>query len=299
MKSNRRFLPGSEWAYIKVYSGPKFLDEFLVSDVFQIAYDLYAAKKVDLFFFVRFVDVEGHHLRLRFHFVGKGYLEELLQIFSERLLPYVESHVVTRMCMDTYVREVERYGGETTIMAVETIFSANSIAILNELRALAAQGKSEDRWLLGMLMTNDLMNSFGLSIDDKIDISETYLSQFLAEFDATGNKPLKAIIQAKFREKRSQIESAMLSTNPNLHGGILPDKDAFQQAIGLIRDKHSRNKLSMSFDRLLMSILHMNYNRIFRTKPRMNEMIAHSLASNFYRSFKARSIKEGLKGRMV
>ena len=52
MTVKRKFIPGDEWVYLKIYSGPKFLDDLLINEVYETVESLYAARQIDKFFFL-------------------------------------------------------------------------------------------------------------------------------------------------------------------------------------------------------------------------------------------------------
>src|SRR5262249_55544271 len=62
----RRFPPGSEWLYAKLYTGPATLDQILRVVVKPVVEAVLRAGAADRWFFVRYGDPDWH-LRLRFH----------------------------------------------------------------------------------------------------------------------------------------------------------------------------------------------------------------------------------------
>lgn len=62
----RRFLPGSEWTYLKIYATFKQHDEIITHAVREIVNRLTEEGLIDCWFFIRYADPEPH-LRIRFH----------------------------------------------------------------------------------------------------------------------------------------------------------------------------------------------------------------------------------------
>ena len=295
MTVKRKFIPGDEWIYLKIYSGPKFLDDLLINEVYETAESLYAARQIDKFFFLRFTDEGGYHLRLRFHVTDQEFIGTIIILVNSRLDGYVASRIVSRIILDTYNRELERYGHHA-IEYIETIFSINSSMILDGLRKLNGEMKSEDRWQLALVLSDNLLDKFGFSLEAKYEISEHCYKFYQEEFKVS--KQGKDKIQTKFRESRKKVEECY--ANPE---GFLIYKDTidsiFTSSVAHIKEIISAHQ-DPKLDKLMMSLLHMTYNRVFRTKHRLNELVLHSLASNYYRSALGRKKKETVsKGEIV
>lgn len=286
MKMERRFIPGSEWLYVKIYSGPKFLDEFLLGDVYDAVSELLTSKKIDKFFFVRYSDELGYHLRLRFHInaIDCGYVINVLYTLFEE---HIKSRSISKIIYDTYSRELERYGDEA-IQSIETIFSCNSLMILFRLRELQKSEKLEDRWLIGLKAADEIMEAFKFSLVMKYELSEHSYQMFVSEFKFSSDKIARSIVQEKFRQYRTRIEKEMMRSETEMSGFICQTLEVLRSEVELVSNLRTQGNLSVPIDKLVGSLVHMNYNRIFRTKHRLNEMLLHSLSSNYYRALKAR-----------
>jgi thiopeptide-type bacteriocin biosynthesis protein len=60
----RTFAPGSQWLYLKAYTGTASADRILTDTVGPVIDGLLSTGVVDHWFFLRYADPE-HHLRLR------------------------------------------------------------------------------------------------------------------------------------------------------------------------------------------------------------------------------------------
>ncbi len=60
----RKFIPGSRWLYFKIYTGIKTADEVATRTLLPLLRELYEAKLIDDWFFIRYTDPD-FHLRLR------------------------------------------------------------------------------------------------------------------------------------------------------------------------------------------------------------------------------------------
>ena len=109
-ESRRRFAPGTEWLYANLYGPVAAADRVLVDYIGPLARRLREAGVVDRWFFIRYAD-PGRHLRVRFHGHPGDLLGDALPAFYEATAPALAEGLLYRISLDTYEREVERYGG--------------------------------------------------------------------------------------------------------------------------------------------------------------------------------------------
>ena len=81
----------------------------------------------------------------------------------------IDDNVCSRFCVDTYEREVERYGGHELIGLAETIFMADSPYIAETLHAVSENQISIDPLTLAIVSTDDLLGSLGLTTKARTD----------------------------------------------------------------------------------------------------------------------------------
>ena len=62
----RTFAPGSEWTYLKLYTGSASADALLRDEIGPLAGELIGSGAADTWFFIRYADPQ-FHLRVRFH----------------------------------------------------------------------------------------------------------------------------------------------------------------------------------------------------------------------------------------
>src|SRR6185436_14813110 len=81
-------------------------------------------------FFVRYADPD-EHLRLRFSGDPARLSSEVLPALRDLVEPLLADGRLLRFQLDTYEREVERYGGAEGIILAERVFEADSRAVLD------------------------------------------------------------------------------------------------------------------------------------------------------------------------
>jgi class I lanthipeptide synthase len=166
-RAGRLRLPGSEWLFAKLYFPSSFQDEFIAGLLRDFVHGVLARSLATRWFYIRYSDPEPH-LRVRFKGQPCCLLEELLPTLSAWAKSLVERGFCYRLNLDTYEREVERYGGEAGVDIAEEIFCADSEATA-ELLALSARGVlALDRFALAVLSLDDLLGSFGLTEAERL-----------------------------------------------------------------------------------------------------------------------------------
>ncbi|HET7115543.1 MAG TPA: lantibiotic dehydratase, partial [Hanamia sp.] len=108
----RAFEPGSEWIYFKIYCGSTFSDEILLSVVKPAIHSLLENKVIRKAFFIRYTDPH-YHIRFRLQLVNninKKYFAIAIKCVYDLLHPFSVNRIVWNVQLDTYQREIERYG---------------------------------------------------------------------------------------------------------------------------------------------------------------------------------------------
>ena len=124
--------------------------------------ELYEAKLIDDWFFIRYTDPD-FHLRLRLLVARPEHYAAIFARIGSSVEPLVDNGAVVKVVCDTYVREIERYGAGT-MEAVERLFGIDSRAVLELLDRVAeepADRRETVRWQLALLLLDDAMTAFG------------------------------------------------------------------------------------------------------------------------------------------
>lgn len=281
------FFPGNEWLYFKLHTGIKSTERVLVEIIRPLTEDLLAQKLITSFFFIRYNE-NGHHIRLRFRLSDNNAFNGVMQAFFCACDEYYRNGLIHNIAIGTYKREIERYGGGT-ISAVETLFYQDSRTLLGILDKLRESGDNDKtRWLLSMVMIDDLFNAFGLGKEEKIALITVMNDNFSREFGINALQYTKPL-NDKYRQNKSLIEAVL-----KRDGEYLPYKELFylrneslQPAIAQILTI-SGTTGNPSKEELLPSLIHMMMNRIFRSNNRLCEMVVYYLLHKHYVSLAAK-----------
>ncbi len=140
----RVFPPGCEWLYAKLYTGTATADQVLREVVRPLTEAPQRSGAVDRWFFIRYGDPDWH-LRLRFHGDPKRPRLEVLHALEAAVVPLLADGRLWRVQLDTYEREVERYGGGEGVRLAERLFHADSEAVLTAMDDLTGDAGAEAR----------------------------------------------------------------------------------------------------------------------------------------------------------
>jgi len=160
--------PGSDWLFAKLYCPRAFEDDLLTGPVTELCQQALATGAADDWFFLRYADPDPH-LRVRF----RGRSERLIGELVPRVCVWAQGllgdGLCTRLCFDTYDRELERFGGTAGTAAAEAIFGADSRAVIEMLR-LSREGLLEmDMTFLAVLSIDELLTGLGSSEAERLD----------------------------------------------------------------------------------------------------------------------------------
>jgi thiopeptide-type bacteriocin biosynthesis protein len=152
---------GSEWLFVKLYVSRDLQEELLSGPLRVFASNMLAAGFAEDWFFLRFSDPDPH-LRLRFRGEQKVLMSKLLPALCDLCTRLITQGPCLKYCLDTYDREIERYGGLEGMELAESLFGADSRAVVDVLAALAPAGKlALERQVLATLTVDDLLMSLG------------------------------------------------------------------------------------------------------------------------------------------
>jgi len=282
----RRFPPGSEWLYVKLFTGTATADEVLLRVARAVRSSL-AAGGADQWFFIRYGDPDWH-LRIRVHGEPDRLLAETLPLLHRATAPLLETGQLWRVQLDTYEREVERYGGEAGIRLGERVFHADSDAVLAAVGQLTGDAGAELRWRVALRGIDLLFDDLGLTLDQKRAIARQARRGYGSEFGVNGD--FSRGVSRRFRQERASVETLLdprRDPPPELAASL---QALHQRSIALapaaqeLRALADAGRLSVDLSELAMSLAHMHVNRMLRSAPRAQELVLYELLDRAYSS---------------
>lgn len=271
----RTFLPGSEWLYLKVYCGHQTVTR-LIQALGAVAQQAMRNGLVTHWFFVRYQDPEAH-LRIRFHLSSPAHQSSLLTACQRLIEPISETDDVFRIQVDTYQREIERYGG-ILIELTEWLFWTDSKAVYFILKGRFPDDSLFSTALLGI---DSYLTDFCLSNKEKINLCQ---HGFKALFDEHGaSAELRAMLARKYRLNESTVIRLL---NRNQFSA------EERRMVRLFKQRSRRNKpylfpVLAAPDRpgdYLLSLIHLFINRLFSQRQRTYELLLYHHLTRAYQS---------------
>lgn len=297
-KTRRTFAPGSEWLYLKLYSGIATVDRIITEVVRDFISDRQKRGAISRWFFVRYGDPDWH-LRLRL-FGSTVNLQETLCEMASQLEGAIHSGHVWKVQVDTYVREIERYGGDEGMAVSEEIFWRDSEAVTELLTLLPGDSGLDARWRIGLLSWDMLLSDLGFDLADKIEFTGSMREDALRAMDE--RTAMKRALGARFRQERKQLES-LFDWRDRGGGGFLEEAIAVLRnrsarlgpAMDLVRSHFQDGRMSIPRRAFAASHLHMHANRLLRSSHRQQEFVMHDFLNRLYVSSAARADQSSLQ----
>ncbi len=287
----RDFYPGDEWNYFKIYCS-HIMGDRVIKEVIKPLIEEYAKENIDLFwFFIRYEDPD-HHIRLR---VKTKNTQKLISQLRKQLQALIKEGHVFSLSMETYQREIERYGANN-IKLSEQLFHYDSLAVMKCIKRLNEVNDENIRWKVSLVSIDLLLDDFNLPLLDRVILLEKLYKGVMSEYVETSRKEnsklFKASADKKLRAHKAFLDDVLrLKKYTKLKSYIDPFLERShnnKKIIPLIKVNLSDNQAL--FD-LLKNYLHMALNRWFCIKPRMHEFIIYFFMYKTYNSILKRNEK--------
>ncbi|WP_259068124.1 lantibiotic dehydratase [Mucilaginibacter sp. X4EP1] len=286
-KVKRIYLPGDEWVYFKLYCHPSISNSLLTKNISVIINHLKKQNKLKGWYFIRYADTE-HHLRIRIQTKHEN-VTEIVQYFEKKMRGYVEDGSLNNLILDTYKRELERYGFDKIEFA-EKIFQASSELVVNYLKNISKDIEVDFSELhLALVSVDALLNIFFRENPGKMYVVKSLHERMKHEFESS--KQVKFQLDTKYREYSLFINN--LQTNRSAIIDLAGKREfaVFEKELTELKLNfawHLQNDLL----KLLGDLIHMHLNRLFNEKQRKHEFIIYYLLYKYYQSLEARREKE-------
>jgi lantibiotic biosynthesis protein len=278
------------WSYFKLYAPPNRQNEIL-SELDPVLRQLSLDSEIGSFFFVRYVDDDGHHLRLRLE-VPQGFaVETAMKHLRAPLMQMSSRGSISMVQIAPYVRESSRYGGTERSKICEKIFCLDSqfaITFSSDIHKHAP-----NLWRYAAMAVDDLLISFGLTtVDERIEFAQKASNDFSEE------------LRFSVRE-RQRLGDIHRRSSPSLENGRLMYRDLSPSNAPLMHAdairKLWREVLSAGpslsdahLYRIQWSLIHMRINRLLVDDHRFQEGAIWELLKRAYVKLKHQGRPEKL-----
>lgn len=287
----RTFILGDSWLYFKLYAGHKTADHVIATCLYPLAERLRKEGLILKWFFIRFHDEAGAHLRFRMEVGDPGQdLGTVIAETNKALKPLIDIGWVWKVQTDTYQRELERYG-TLGIIPAENFFFQNSHMIARLIGSFNDDMDEIARWLFALPAIDQIFDAFGATLEYKHSLICITRDNFASEFGM--NAMLRKQLDERYTKEEGNIAAAM--TGEGLEGPML---QRLQPCLQLLKQYESSNRAIAedimeirqqssnmeSLNNLLASYIHMLVNRLFKSKQRVHEMVIYDFLARYYKS---------------
>ncbi|HEX6900129.1 MAG TPA: lantibiotic dehydratase [Thermoanaerobaculia bacterium] len=292
----RSFPPGSEWLYAKLYTGTATADVLLREVVEPVVREVMAEGAADGWFFIRYGDPEWH-LRLRFHGDPGALPAQVLPRLHAAASPLLEDGRLWRVQLDTYEREIERYGGPEGVLLSERLFQVDSEAVLEILGMLEGDEGADFRWRLALRGIDTLLDDLQLDQEGKMGVLRQIRESFNREFG--GGKGLRVQLDQRFRQEWRRL-LPLLDSAGDEESELAPALAVLRRRsersapiVAELRELEAAGRLNQTIADLAPSYVHMHVNRMIRSAARAHEMVLYDFLHQLHVSRAARQKKGG------
>ncbi len=283
-RGRRTFAPGSEWLYVKLYTGHATSDQILTEAIAPIVKDL------PHWFFIRYGDPQWH-VRFRVRGEPAQLYGQVLPQLAELTRAMLDDGRMWRMQLDTYERELERYGGPVGIELAERWFHVDSACVIDILGMLAGDAGMDARWRLCVRAIDQLFDDFGIDLAQRHLIMSRTRDSFAREHNVESAVAFQRALGDKYRKERIALE-ALLDRNNDAESDLSPGLERIalrsEHTAPIVADLRAA-QLTMPLADLLPSYIHMHANRLIRSAQRAHELVMYDLLTRLYEGKIARS----------
>jgi lantibiotic biosynthesis protein len=287
----RDFAPGSEWLYAKIYCGEGTVDRVLRDAVAPVV-----RAHAGRWFFIRYHDPDPH-VRVRFHGEPEALRTGVLPALERAVAPLAEVGAVRKLVLDTYTRELERYGGDRGIELFEDVFWHDSEAVLGIVELLDGDAGGIARWKLAVRGIESLFAALGLDTATRAQIATEAKDNLGREMSA--GTMLWTRIGDRFTKERGELDimfvpDAARDAAHELAPGfeLLAKRDAaIAPVVEELRRRDAAGELVPRLRDIAWSAAHMHANRLLHASQRAQELVLYDFLRRLHASRKARGAK--------
>ncbi len=281
----RRYSPGSEWMYLKLYCGESSSDRLLLTYVEPMVRRATGTGLVSEWFFIRYSD-GNPHVRVRLRAPGKRFSARAASIVHRMAERALDDGLIWRAAVDTYEREIERYGGDAGIGLCEAMFHSDSEAVLGLIRDVGPL--TDERWLRTVAGIHSLLDDFGLSTTERCQLMATQAAVLWRQLDLQ-EWTLHSVKERyrAIRDRLMPILTAAESLDP-----LIQRRSVNIALIAALRERELTGRLSVGIRQIVPSLVHMHVNRMLVDPRVLQEAILYQYMSIAYGSVRARAQRE-------
>ena len=222
------------WVYLKIYTSEETENDFLTI--------LESKKKelsIDKFFFIRYFDETGRHIRLRIKYKNTEEAFERFSYVKDWLSELKRIDILRAYTINEYHRENNRYGGADVIESIENIFFENSEFVIRTI----CNNDMSDSEIIKKIYFLAVSYFLGQLVKDKNEMYEL--------LDKVTNKNS---YRKEYKVKRKEYMKIL--------DGILESVQRSSIVDSAMSELSSKGSLTNDISDIKLSLLHMCCNRL-------------------------------------
>lgn len=166
----------NDWIYFKFYGVDKRIKEFLGIELINLVSELYEHNIIDKFFYIRYSDPDNH-VRFRVKLNDEENKIKLLTLVDEFVKNQIDKGLMSKVEIDMYFKELERYGGVEPFKKVEQAFCDDSLISMQLINLKKNNGIKVDEIILACINTIHILESAGLEFSDQNELFQSLFNQ--------------------------------------------------------------------------------------------------------------------------
>lgn len=287
---HRLFLLGGDWLYLKIYVGQESMDRLLLEQILPLSEELMISEIISEFFFIRYEDSFGSHIRVRFHLSNPSLIIHTISEVNRRFKPLIDTRRISNLMYDIYRRELERYGRSNypyteSLFCIDSFFQLQLISIINKYAV------DNYRWMIGLVLVDDLLCIFNIKDEQYLSFVEKHRDAFRQEFQCMG-KQIYQKHNEHYWKNRIDVDRALQRSFPADIVSLINER---QKRISNIYSFMTWTSEDTSQESYLGSIIHMTVNRFFENSARVCEMVIYEFLFKHKRSELSRNSSLGFQ----
>ncbi|UHA73645.1 lantibiotic dehydratase [Paenibacillus sp. 481] len=256
-KMERVHLPGGEWFYVKLYGLDSRQDEFIGRYWEAFVQQCREAGVIEHAYFIRFLD-PIRHIRARFQMPSENNQHQFLPIFHKWTNNLLSEGLITKVVIDTYEPEIERYGGPELMVCAERMFAFDSHVVANLVRLTRFNQIQLSQEIISILSVIELFYQFGYNDEQIVHLLNRHfdVKEYLDEFRKERALLFRILTSDKSELKSVHPEGDMIAQICKLRETAVSD---YQEKIV---DYEQKGMLMNTREDILFSVIHMHINRL-------------------------------------
>lgn len=256
---NRKFLPGSQWLYYKIYLKQEYCNKF-IKNISSLLFDLMSNKEIISFFYIKFYDPD-FHIRLRFKINPIDYIHLITKI-NQFLSPLVIEKYISNVEISTYNREIERYSAEN-MEIIEDVFYIDSLLSINNLTTSFAKYNT-NYWITSIRIIKEYLLLFFYTEEERVLFTKNMIDVLKNELDI--QKTTTVSINKLYKDLKPSLNDIYNKNTQNPLYEVLNEHIAKLDFTKFSREYYAGN------------LIHMHITRIVNINNKYSEYVLY----NFY-----------------